>query len=170
MPLSRHSCVRHRTMGDEGNWRTIKGPRIRGRYARSRSLVRPLGRRMRICLIGDTHGFVPGLEAALGGVPAACPRPDRALRRLPDVAVFARSAGRERLNCCARRASGSFTATTRCISATGERRAGRATVAERAAASRLARLLPVADPTGGRPSSVPAELAWLRALPCRAFA
>ena len=33
--------------------------------------------RMRICLIGDTHGFVPGLEAAL----AAC------LRQAPDVIV-----------------------------------------------------------------------------------
>ncbi len=63
-------------MGDEGNWRTIKG--LESEALRSLpSVVRPLGRRMRICLIGDTHGFVPGLEAAL----AAC------RRHAPDLIV-----------------------------------------------------------------------------------
>ena len=42
-------------------------------------VLSPDVRRMRICLIGDTHGFVPGLEAAL----AACRRHAHSQARKP---------------------------------------------------------------------------------------
>ena len=119
---------------------------------------------MRICLIGDTHGFVPGLEAALLASKRHAPDLIVHCGDFPDVAVLPRSAGRNDRPAALGERPGHLRQQRGVLPRLGHASLG--SDRRRASASpRFARLLPVADSKRGRPSSLATDLAWLRALP-----